>query len=194
MGHTFTTGPADDRDDVPGMPAHPGYPEGTQPRDPDLDTLDQGEDRSDLDDLTAELTATVAPTTTIPVLGRAGYAVRFRTDFTGRDLDALRKKARNKRFTDGVDGIRFAALLLAFACQGITRNGRELGEDLNVDGPVTFTTAELQQLIGTDRDPNPADATVRKFYGLEGHVDSAARRLMTEAGWGDEVDAMDPTE
>lgn len=194
MGHTFTTGPADDRDDVPGMPAHPGYPEGTQPRDPDLDNLDTGEDRSDLDDLRAELTATVAPTTTIPVLGRQGYAVRFRTDFTGRDLDALRKKARNKRFVDGVDGIRFASLLLAFAAQGITRQGRELGEQLGADGPVTFTSPELQDLLGTRNDPNPADATVRKLYGLEGHVDAAARRLMAEAGWGDEVDAEDPTE
>lgn len=157
--------------------------------DPDLDDLDN-EASTDLDDLAAELNADVAPTTTIAVTGRPGYAVRFRTDFTGKDLDSLRKRAKNKRMSDGIDGIKFAALLLAFTCQGITRAGRELAEDLDTKGPVTFTTRELQELIGTA----DADSTVRKFYGLEGHVDAAARRLMVEAGWGDEVDAMDPTE
>lgn len=160
-----------------------------EPLDPDL-ALDDDTASSDLDDLKAELTAVVAPTTTIPVLGRPAYAVRFRTDFTGKDLDGLRKKAKDKRMTDGVDGVRFASLLLALTCQGITRNGRELSEDLGTSAPVTFTTPELQELLGTAN----ADTTVRALYGLEGHVDSAARRLMVEAGWGDEVDALDPTQ
>lgn len=159
--------------------------------DPDLEGLGTDEEpRSDLDDLRAELNAAVTPTTVIPVPGRPAYAVRFRTDFTGQDLDSLRKRAKSKRMSDGIDGVKFAALLLAFTCQGITRNGRELAEELELDKPVTFVTRELQELIGTAS----ADATVRKFYGLEGHVDSAARRLMVEAGWGDEVDALDPTE
>lgn len=160
--------------------------------DEELDSLlaDQGGDTSDLEDLRAELSAAVTPTTTIPITGRAGdYAVRFRTDFTGRDLDLLRKKAKDKKFADGIDGVKFAALLLAFTCQGITRGGAELSEVLGLDAPVTFVTRELQELMAT----STADATVRALYGLEGAVDAAARRLMTEAGWGDEVDAMDPT-
>lgn len=171
----------------------PGTPRDTDVDDridPDLDGLGRDEGSSDLDDLRAELLADVAPTTLIPVTGRAGYAVRFRTDFTGQDLDSLRKRAKNKRMSDGIDGIKFAALLLAFTCQGITRNGRELSEDLDLDRPVTFTSREFQELIGT----SSADESVRKFYGLEGHVDASARRLMAEAGWGDEVDALDPTE
>ena len=167
----------------------PGTPRET---DPDLDALERDDEdvRSDLDDLRAELNATVAPTTTIPVTGRPGYAVRFRTDFTGKDLDKLRKQAKDKRMVDGIDGVRFASLLLAFTCQGITRHGRELAEDLELNKPVTFVTRELQELLGTVN----ADETVRKLYGLEGHVDATARRLMAEAGWGDEVDALDPTE
>ena len=161
-----------------------------EPLDPDLALDGDDEAGSDLDDLRAELTAAITPTTTIPVPGRPRYAVRFRTDFTGKDLDGLRKKAKDKRMSGGVDGVRFASLLLALTCQGITRDGVELSEQLGVSGPVTFTTRELQELLGT---PN-ADSTVRALYGLEGHVDSAARRLMVEAGWGDEVDAMDPTE
>lgn len=167
----------------------PGTPRDT---DPDLDALSRDDDEvtSDLDDLRAELNADVAPTTTIPVTGRPGYAVRFRTDFTGKELDKLRKLAKDKRMVDGIDGVRFASLLLAATCQGITRNGRELAEDLELAKPVTFTSPELRELLGTVN----ADETVRKLYGLEGHVDAAARRLMVEAGWGDEVDALDPTE
>lgn len=159
-------------------------------QDPDLAGLGDEEVSSDLDDLRAELNADVSPTTSIPVLGRPGYAVRFRTDFTGRDLDLLRKRAKDRKMSDGIDGVKFASLLLAFTAQGITRAGAELSEQLGTTAPVTFTTREFQELMGT----TTADTTVRKFYGLEGHVDAAARRLMTEAGWGDEVDAMDPTE
>lgn len=161
--------------------------------DPDLDNLhlDQPEP-SDLDDLRAELTAQVAPSTVIKVLGRPRYAVRFRTDFTGKDLDNLRKRAKDKRYKDGVDGIRFASLLLALTCEAILRDGKPL--DLDGTSPVTFTSRELQDLLGTAGNPNPADATVRALYGLEGHVNAAAEKLMTEAGWGDEADVADPTE
>lgn len=155
--------------------------------DPDLDNL-EAEATSDLDDIAAELTADVVPTTVIAVEGRPGYAVRFRTNFTGQDLDSLRKRAKNKRFSDGVDTVKFSSLLLAFATQGIVRKGADL--DLDGVSPVTFTTRELQAMYGTDN----ADATVRKFYALEGHIDAAARKLLTEAGWGDEADTLDPTE
>ena len=189
MPAEFSTG-LDHDDDVPGMPAHPGYPAGTEPRrDPDLDNLDVDEG-NDLEDLRAELLAEVAPSTTIAVPGRPAYAVRFRTDFTTRELDSLRKRARNKRFLDGIDGAKFSALLLGLTCLDVLRNGEPLGPALGVDGAVTFTTRELQELYGT----SSADETVRKFYGLEGHVDATARRLMAEAGWGDEADVADPTE
>lgn len=157
-------------------------------RDPDLDGLGDDVEPSDLSDLRAELNAEVAPTTVIRVDGRPKYAVQFRTDFTAKDLDSLRKRAKNKRMSDGIDGVKFAALLLAFTCQAIRRDGADL--DLGTDKAVTFTTREFQELIGTA----DADSTVRKFYGLEGHVDAAARRLMAEAGWGDEADLADPTE
>lgn len=156
--------------------------------DPDLDNLDAPEATSDLDDIAAELTAEVAPTTTIVVEGRPDYAVRYRTNITAQDLDSLRKRAKNKRFSDGIDTVKFSSLLLAFTAQAIIRKGT----DLELDGvtPVTFTTRELQAVYGT----GDADTTVRKFFGLEGHVDAAARKLLTEAGWGDEADTADPTQ
>lgn len=165
-----------------GRPAH-------DPIDPDLDDLDTG-DVDDLTDLRAELNADVSPTVTLDVTGRPGWQITYRVDFTGRDVDLLRKKAKDRKFADGVDGVRFAALLLGLTCQGIHRTGKDLPGALGVDGPVLFTTPALQDLLGTSN----ADTTVRKLYGLEGHVDAAARRLMAEAGWGDEADLADPTE
>lgn len=157
-------------------------------RDPDLDNLhlDDAQD-NDLDDLRAELTAKVAESTTIEVLGRPGYAVRCRVDFTGKDLDLLNKRARDKRFAGGVDGIKFASLVLAFTCLAIVRQGKDL--ELEGTSPITFTSPELQRLLGTDS----ADATVRALFGLEGHIDAATKRLLDEAGWGDEAYAADPT-
>lgn len=155
--------------------------------DPDLGGLDRAEP-SDLDDLAAELTATITPTTDIKVTGRPGYAVRCRLDFTGRDLDLLRKRAKDKKFSDGIDGVKFAGLLLGLTCTAIIRNG----EPLELDGvsPVTFTSKPLQAVYGT----GSAVDTARKFYALDGHLDAAARKLMDEAGWGDEADTADPTE
>ena len=63
--------------------------------DPDLAALGApGVESSEYDDLDAELTATVHSGTLIEVLGRPGYAVRCRTNFTSTDLDNLRKSAR----------------------------------------------------------------------------------------------------
>lgn len=156
--------------------------------DPDLDELALGADSSDYDELADELSALTDLSTVIEVIKRPGYGVRCRTDFTGLDIDLIRKKCRDKKFSDGIDGVKFASLLLASFATAILRNG----ELLELDGvsPVTFTSKPLQERMGTAT----ADATVRKFYGLEGHVDAAGRRLMNEAGYGDEVYATDPTQ
>lgn len=165
-------------------------PTATAPRltgDPDLDDLALGVEASDYDEVDAELATIADLTTLIEVPKRPGYALRCRTDFTGLDIDLIRKKCRDKKFTDGIDGVKFASLLLASFTTAILRQG----DDLELDGtsPVTFTAKPLQERMGT----TTADATVRAFYGLEGHVDAAGRRLMNEAGYGDEVYAVDPT-
>lgn len=154
--------------------------------DPDLDELLAGEG-SDYDDLGDELDELADLTAVLEVPKRPAYGVRCRTDYTGLDTDLIRKKCRDKKFSDGIDGVKFAALLIASQTVEILRHG----EPLELDGvtPVTFTSKPLQERMGT----TTADQTVRKFYGLEGHVDAAGRRLMNEAGYGDDVYAMDPT-
>lgn len=160
--------------------------------DPDLAGLDSSdsEEASDLDELRAELNTVVVPTVTLKVEGRPGYAVTYRTNIEGKELDLLRKRAKDRKFSDGIDGVKFGALLLATTCVDVLRGGKSLGELLGVEGPVTFTSRPLQALMETAS----ADETIRKFYGLEGGVDAAATRVLREAGWGDEAGDADPTE
>lgn len=178
MPHDFTTGPLDDspRAMLDEAPA----PESLGPI---------GSDVSDLDALAAELTAETVEgdTALIPVPHRPGYAIRCRLDYTGQDLDGIRKQAKNKRFADGLDSVKFASLLLGLTTVAIEKNGTAITDE---GAPVTFQTRAFQALYGVDK----VDTVVRRFFVFEGHVDAAARRLADEAGWGDDLYAMDPTQ
>lgn len=142
---------------------------------------------SDLDNIDAELTATLTAPAIIEVLGRPGYALECRTDFTSLDLDLLRRKARDKKFADGIDGVKFSSLFLAVNTTRILRNGAPL--ELDGVAPITFTSRQLWARYAA----GSAVEAVRAFLGREAYVESTAQRLMREAGWGDDVYAVDPT-
>jgi len=161
-----------------------GFPDEVEEQDTDLDG--DTADGSDLAAIRAELAANVTPTIDLAVPTRPGWAVRVRADFSSRQVDTYRRKARDKNFIDGVDGIRFAAMLVGAQTTAVLRHGAPLV----LDGtPQTFATKDLQQLLGADS----VATAVRALYGLDGHLDAAARRLMAEAGYGDEADLADPT-
>lgn len=176
----FDAGPTSDADIPPGHPSAP----------PTLDELDVTE-LTELEQLGVELSQKIdIPIVTLPVQTRPGYAVRFSTDLSQADLDAFRKKARDKRRQDGIASERFASLILASKAVAIVRGGREVTSD---GEPVTFRSRELLQIL------HAASATdaVAKLYGADAAVDATARSLLSEAGWGDdviaEVDADSPT-
>lgn len=177
MSDFTAPGLSDPTDDQPGDAEQPPTPE----------DLPIGTEVSDLEALATELAPVTLEPCTIEVPMRPGYAIRCRTDFTGKDLDTWRGKAKDKRFSDGLDGIKAAALTLGATCIAILRNGRPV---LNDGEPVTFSTPAFMGQFGT-RD---VDHTVRRFFGSEGHVDDAANRLLREAGYGGgEVTVSDPT-
>lgn len=158
--------------------------------DPDLantDTTGGGADPdNDLDVIANELGGDLAvEVIQVPVEGRDGWVGHYRSDFTGRDIDGLRKQAKDRKFADGFDGIKFGSLLLGLTCVGISRHG----QDMVLDGSaLTFASKGLQDSLGT----RGVVATVRKVYGgRDGFIDAAARKIMEDAGWGD--DAPDPS-
>ncbi len=156
--------------------------------DPDLDPgLNPApEETSDLEDLREELRSAVVSTIVLAVQGRPKYAVEYRLDFTGKQVDHWRRLSKNKHYVDGMDGIKFASLVLASNCTAIHRDGAPL----IVGGEVqTFTSKAFQEVLGVDR----AVEAVRALYGLDGHVAGAGTKVMSEAGYGDEAEVADPT-
>lgn len=167
--HDYTNGPTSAGDIPSGHPSRP------------VDDVEPVDDVSDLDLLGRDLAEKVtAEVTTLPVPTRNGYSVRYSTDIGQGELDAWRKRSKDKRRTDGVASERFAALILANKATAIVRAGRELTED---GEPLTFRSSEVLALVHAQ---SAADA-VAKFYGGDAYVDQAARSLLSEAGWGDDV-------
>lgn len=158
--------------------------------DPELGAMPVDDDlESDLDAIERELTADAALTTLVPMELRPGWAVRCRIDFDGKALDGLRKQAKDRKFADGVDGTKFAALLVASQAEAIVRQGKDLTLP-DVDGPVTFLTRELQERIGV----GTAREAVLKLFAAPGQVDKAGRILLAEAGYSEEGESLeDPT-
>lgn len=147
--------------------------------------------KSDLDLLRAELATKLEETVLVPVPTRPGYTIRCLIDVSGDELDTWRKLAKSKKHTDGVDGMKLNALLLANKTTEIVRNGQRL-----VDGygeALSFRHREFIALLKeTPREELTAAAAVRRFFGRDGAVDAAARTVLTESGWGDDL-APDPT-
>ena len=148
--------------------------------------LSVGATSTALEDLEADLQPVVTEPVVIPVENRPGYALRCRTDFTGKDLDKWRKLAKDKSFADGIDGVKLSSLVLGATCIAVTKHGADVLED---GRPVTFQSAAFRGMLGV-RDIDPA---VRRFFGAEGKVEASARTLLNAAGWGEEVYVLDPT-
>ena len=162
---------------------------------PNLTKYDDGEpglppegDATDLTRLRADLLAETKTDTTLPVPGRPLYAVKFRTDVSGDELDRWRKTAKSKRHVDGIDAMKFAALILANCCLEVIRDGQAL---LDTDGdPLTFRSVELWK--GT-LEASTAAGGVLRFYGRDGHAVAASNTVLGESGWGEDLQPLDPT-
>lgn len=151
---------------------------GTAPVDDDVVDLGvpAADSTTELDDLTSEFEADTVQTVTLPVPGRPRYQAVYRLNFTDKDLDGWRKGAKDKGYSDGVSGSKFAALLLGATCERILRDG----EPLEVDGKVArFTSRAFLNLLGA----STVVIGVRKFYGLEGIMQQAAGAVQRAAGW-----------
>lgn len=161
--------------------------------DDDLDEMDDAPqldhdtaDGSDLNAILAELTATVVPTIDLEVPTRAGWVLRVRADFGSRQVDHWRKLSKDRKLSDGFDGGKFAALVIGANTTAILRHG----EPLVIDGTEqTFTTKELAEVL----DGATVADRVRTLYALDGYLDAAAKRVLAEAGFGEEATTADPT-
>ncbi len=146
---------------------------------------DDGSD-TPLEEIRRDLDTETVPTTTLPIPGRPGWEAIYRIDIRSGQIDSWRKRAKRGRT---VNATMFAALCLSETNTGLYRQGRPI----RLDGEEqTFRDRPLMGALGVG---NRIVDGVLKVYGLEGHVDAAARAVLRDAGWGDELENLgeDPT-
>lgn len=146
-----------------------------------------------LDLITAELAET-APTVDRPsyALKRdPRYVVTYRADLDGKAIDGCRKASRDRKFADGLDGTKFAGMIVAATCDEIVRDGRRLDDDAG--RPLRFNHRWLMNAMHA----STAAECAQKFYANDAELDAVARAVMTESGWGEDAQAaatpMDPS-
>lgn len=123
----------------------------------------------------------------IPIPERPGVMIRVSPNITQQQLKVWRRNAGDER-KGGMDTLKFSTNLIAATTTGILLNDVVATDDNGVE--VTFASPEIMQMTGTTR-PHPD--CVLAFFGLEPHVEAAAVAIIEAAGYGDAVDALDPT-
>jgi len=141
-----------------------------------------------LDRLRKELSKKVErPEVQIEVPERPGVTVRVTPNITQHQMRAWRRQS-GEGTKNGFDPTKFACTVLGHTCTGIFIDGEEA---TNEDGaPLTFASPEILDMTGTTR---PIPDCVQAFFGIDPHVESAALAVMDAAGYGDDVEAVDPT-
>ena len=141
-----------------------------------------------LDQLKEEISKEVTrPDIEIEVPERAGVSVRFSPNITNEQLKAWRRNSTNRK-TDELDSIKFSCYVVGQTIEGIYFND-ELVQNSN-GNVVTFASPEILEMTNTTR---PLPDAIRAFYATDPHLESVAIKILDYAGYGDEVEAEDPT-
>jgi hypothetical protein len=123
----------------------------------------------------------------IEVPERPGVLLKVSPNITQHQMRSWRKNA-GEESKNGLDALRFACSVVGHTTLGFEINGHEV---TNSDGvALTFASPEILDMTSTSR---PLPDCVRAFFGIDPHVESAAVAIMEAAGYGDTVEAVNPT-
>lgn len=141
-----------------------------------------------LDQLKEEISREVSrPEIEMAVPERKGVTVRFSPNITNEQLKAWRRNSTNRK-TEELDSIKFSCYVVGQTVSGIYFNDElVLDENGNI---VTFASPVIMEMTDTER---PLPDAIRAFYGVDPHLESVALKILDYAGYGDDVDAQDPT-
>jgi hypothetical protein len=126
-------------------------------------------------------------TVEINVPEREGVSLLISPNITQNQLKAWRRNAGEDSKT-GLDTVKFACAVVGHTTTSILIDG-----EVAVDGSgreLTFASPEILEMTNTTR---PLPDCVKAFFGTEPHIEAAAVAIMEAAGYGDTVDAVDPT-
>lgn len=123
----------------------------------------------------------------IEVPERPGVAVEVSPNITQHQLRAWRKNA-GEGTKPGFDPTKFACYVIGHTTTGIYMDGVEVLSESGA--PLSFASPEILEMTETTR---PLPDCIVAFFGLDPHVEAAALVIMEAAGYGDDVETVDPT-
>lgn len=141
-----------------------------------------------LDRLRAEVSKKVErPQIFVEVPERPGVTIRVSPNITQHQLRTWRKNA-GENTKPGFDPTKFACYVIGHTTTGIYMEGKEVFSDSG--HPLSFASPEILEMTDTTR---PLPDCILAFFGIDPHVEAAALAIMEAAGYGDEVETVDPT-
>tara|TARA_B100000929_G_scaffold275708_1_gene249793 strand:- start:1079 stop:1597 length:519 start_codon:yes stop_codon:yes gene_type:complete len=127
------------------------------------------------------------PEIEIPIPERAGVSVRFSPNITQNQLRAWRRNS-GENSKDGFDPLKFACYVVGSCCTSILIND-EIA--LSAEGiNLTFASPDILEMTNDNR---PIPDGIRHFYGIDPHLESTALAILDAAGYGEEVEEVNPT-
>lgn len=141
-----------------------------------------------LDRLRTELSKKVErPTIQLEVPERPGVTVEISPNITQHQLRTWRKNS-GENTKPGFDPTKFACYVIGHTTTGIFMDGQEVLSDAG--NSLSFASPEILEMTDTTR---PLPDCILAFFGIDPHVEAAALAIMEAAGYGDEVETVDPT-
>lgn len=123
----------------------------------------------------------------IEVPERPGVLLKVSPNITQHQMKSWRRNA-GEDTKNGLDALKFACSVIGHTTVGFEINGEEV---VDSDGVVlTFASPEILEMTETTR---PLPDCVRAFFGIDPHVEAAAVAIMEASGYGDTVEAVNPT-
>lgn len=131
------------------------------------------------------------PDAIVPHRFRPGWAVRYSTVVDSDDVKRWRKASTLRKGSpkEELDEARFACIGLGNLCLAIIRNGEELIDPATGE-PLKFGSRPIRELYGAET----VAECVRKFYSNDPYLGATFEAVLREAGVGEEVEALDPTQ
>lgn len=139
-----------------------------------------------LDELRADFAAHVGQrTTTLPIPGRSGYAVRYRLPLDGEERAGWAVLARDPVMPGGISLPALYRFALVDLMVALVKDGEDVVEQ---GRPLTVRDEALHRILGVD---SARDALVT-LYGGDPGIEATHNALAVAAGWGQRVEP-DPT-
>ena len=125
----------------------------------------------------------------INVPERPGVSLRISPNISQGQVRKWRREA-GEETKNGMDATKFATYVIGHTTEGILLNDEEVKDDAGYS--LGFASDEILSMTQTSR---PIPDAVRKFFGLDPHVEAAALAILDAAGFGDTIEPNeDPTE